>query len=73
MNMIDDKREIRSVWSSGVGFEVGKCGVTKILPYTEHGQSMEVPWFQIWTGECFRYRVNAAFIEGVEYMPEAPE
>ena len=73
-SVLDDTREIKSVWwHPGGAFAVGSCRVTKIEAYREAGQGGYVPWFAVWKGDDLLCRVNGAVIAGVEYAPNGKE
>jgi len=59
--MWDDRREVKSVSVAELqaAYLVGACGVTKIVPYKERGQTDFVPYFAIYKGESIIARLPA--------------
>jgi hypothetical protein len=73
MNNDDLTKESRSVYGlamgEGVGYQVGKGGITAIQPIDVTGQMAYVPWFNVWRGQTLVCKVNAAHVHIVEYAP----
>ena len=74
-DILSDKRtiiRITSVFPGGGWREVGDYGITKIVPYEEHGWGSMVTWFAIYDeDDMIRWRVPAETFY-VEYAtPEA--
>ena len=71
-SILNDDREIRGI--SGTSIDEGdweyliNClGIEKIQVYAEYGQMAGVPWFAIWKNGEIRWRINAVFVECVNY------
>ena len=73
-NIVQDLRPIDAIfWEPGTNYDemrVGYRGVTKILPYYEHGSQAYVPWFAVFKGDTVHCRCNAASLAGVVYREE---
>ena len=79
--VVNDKRNIQMItFDDDSEYAVGGAGkVTAIVPYYEHGEMSEVPWFQIWRGGCSTLtlgdsgelvaRVNGKYVKQVIYAP----
>jgi hypothetical protein len=58
--LFEDKREISTVAMDEKNFiQVGKQGVTKIVPYQERGQWGDVTWLAVYKGEFLAGRLSA--------------
>lgn len=69
--MNNDSRAIKEIaltGDSGDYWNVGRSGVTRIVPYLENNQV----WFAVYEGDWLSVRVNAALVESVWYG-KAPE
>jgi len=77
MNLLHDKRKILAVavadsaFNEGLYFRVGSAGVSGIEVSEEAGQMLMVPWFVVYREGKTEVRVNAAFVESVEYECDA--
>jgi hypothetical protein len=70
IRMLQDKREIESVWvttdnTQGI-WRVGHNGITKIEVYPEDSQIGVVTWCAIYNGDVIKYRFDMAGM-GVTY------
>lgn len=67
-SMVDDKREIKSIWLVPNGdLTVGTDGVTRIESYREGLGTISQLWFAVWRGDSLVSRVNAAQVMGMIY------
>lgn len=64
MRIIDDVREISSIFDGPWSARVGEAGVTSIIPYEENGEMAAVTWFAVYRGNNIWLRVRAT---GVQY------
>jgi hypothetical protein len=69
-SIIDDDREILSIWTHhDAGFRTRSVGggYDKIVPYHENGQMAPVLWFAVYKGDKIAHKVNGARIQNVNY------
>ena len=66
MNVLDDKRPIKSIHLASEGIFIGS-EVDEIVPYPEHNQFGAVVWFAIYFDGKLVRRINGALVESVNY------
>ncbi len=70
--IFDDERTISCVFGSSAtedwSFTVGLGKITQIVAYREPGQAAHVPWFAVYEGDDITARLNAAHVEGINYV-----
>lgn len=58
LTAIEDDRPISAIYKESWYSRVGVDGVTKIIPYEEHGQMSWVTWFAIYKGDFLYQRID---------------
>jgi hypothetical protein len=67
--IIEDDREIKTIFKDWFLIKVGENGVTKIVPYQESGQMSMVTWFAVYKGDFLQTRIDSTGL-GIEYKEE---
>jgi len=71
--LLTDMRSIKSINWPGPHcgrHQVGSFGVTKIVPYLEHGKGTATVWLAVYQEKKILQRVNTTYIESVVYEVE---
>jgi hypothetical protein len=74
--LVDDEREIESIWfpgDTGGSYSVGRGDIEKIVTYYENGQMAMVPWFAVFRNGKLSQRINAATVMTVNYKDSADD
>jgi hypothetical protein len=67
--IIEDTREIKTIFKDWFLIKVGENGVTKIVPYLEYGQMAMITWLAIYRGDFLWTRIDSTGL-GIDYKED---